>query len=373
MIKKEIKNISQNKNILIVPLDWGLGHATRCIPLIKEFQANGCRVIIGAENAVKSLLEHEFQHITFIPLQGYRIRYSRKRHWLPLKIVSQLPHILLGIYREHQWVKKVTKKYAIRAIIADNRFGLYQSGIKSIYITHQLLIKTGSNFTEKIVQKIHFWFIKKFTSCWVPDYEGKNNIAGDLSNPEQHPPNVSYIGCLSRFEKKEIIEKKYDLLILISGPEPQRTIFEQLLLQQLQNYTGNVLLVRGLPGQGDTPEKSIPDCIRSPNLIIKNHLSAQELNDAIQQSDLVVSRSGYTTIMDLIKLRQKAILVPTPGQTEQEYLASHLMKQHFFFAVSQDEFSIPKAVKEAANFPFSIPSFNMGQYKKAVFQFVQTL
>lgn len=373
MINKKINKISKKNTILIVPLDWGLGHATRCIPLIKEFHANGCEVIIAAETATKSLLEHEFQQLTFIPLKGYRISYSRKKYWLPLKIISQIPRIVLGIYEEHQWLKKVVKKYSINAIIADNRFGLYHSGIPSIYITHQLLIKTGSNFTEKIARKIHFWFIKKYTSCWVPDFEGKDNISGELAHPLKHPPNINYIGCLSRFEKKEGFGKKYDLLILISGPAPQRAIFEELLLPQLQNYNGKVLLVRGLPGNDENEEKALYTNAQNPHLIIKNHLSAQELNDAIQQSQLVISRSGYTTIMDLIKLRQKAILVPTPGQTEQEYLAMHLMKQHFFYATSQEGFTLTDALKQATDFPFAIPSFDMEQYKKVVYQFVQSL
>jgi UDP-N-acetylglucosamine transferase subunit ALG13 len=358
---------------LVVPLDWGLGHATRCIPLIKEFQANGCEVIIAAETAVKSLLEHEFQQLTFIPLKGYRISYSRKSHWLPLKIISQVPRVLLGIYKEHKWLKKVVKKHSISAIIADNRFGLYHSGIPSVYITHQLLIKTGSVFTEKIAQKIHFWFIKKYTSCWVPDYAGRNNISGELSHPVKYLSNISYIGCLSRFEKKDLAGKKYDLLILVSGPEPQRSIFEAILLTQLKNYSGRSLLVRGLPGIPENEEKALSTSSQNPRLIIKNHLSTQELNDAMQQAELVISRSGYTTIMDLIKLKQKAILVPTPGQTEQEYLAWHLMKQDFFYAASQEGFTLTDALKQAGDFPFLIPSFDMEQYKKAVNEFVQSL
>jgi uncharacterized protein (TIGR00661 family) len=371
MLKKIINKISKKSKILVVPLDWGLGHATRCIPLIKEFLANGCEVIIAAETATKSLLEHEFQQLTFIPLEGYGISYSKKRHWLPLKIIFQVPRLLLGIYEEHRWVKKVVKKYSIDAIIADNRFGLYHSDVPSVYITHQLLIKTGSSFSERIVQNIHFWVIKKYTSCWIPDFDGKDNIAGELSHPLKRPPNTSYIGCLSRFEKKDIKGKKYDLLMLVSGPEPQRTIFEKLLLQQLKSYTGNVLLVRGLPGIKEKEEKI--EIAQNFQLVIKNHLSAQELNEAMLHAGLVISRSGYSTIMDLIRLKQKAILVPTPGQTEQEYLAWHLMKQDFFYATSQEGFTLTDALNQARDFPFVIPSFDMEQYKKVVYQFVQSL
>lgn len=358
---------------MVVPLDWGLGHATRCIPLIRELLTNGCEVIIAAETATKSLLMLEFQQLTFIPLKGYRISYSKVKHGLPLKIISQVPRLLLAIYEEHTWLKKVVKKYSINAIISDNRFGLYHERIPSVYITHQLLIKTGSSFSEKIAQKIHFWFIKKYTSCWIPDFEGKNNIAGELSHPAKHPSNIHYIGCLSRFEKKDGIVKKYDLLILVSGPEPQRTIFEELLLQQLKNYNGKVLLVRGLPGIDEKEERVLNANEQDAHLVIKNHLSARELNDAIQEAGLVVSRSGYTTIMDLIRLQQRAILVPTPGQTEQEYLAWHLMKQDFFYASSQEGFMLTEALKQAEDFPFAVPAFDMEQYKKVVHQFIKSL
>jgi len=358
---------------LVIPLDWGLGHATRCIPIIRELQANGCEVVIAAEGAVESLLKHEFQRLTFIPLKGYRISYSKRKYWLLFKIIVQVPRILTRIYQEHQWVKKNVKKYSITAIIADNRFGLYHSGLPSVYISHQLLIKTGSRFTEKIAQKMHYWFIKKYSFCWVPDFEGANNIAGELSHPNNRPKNMVYIGGLSRFEKRIAVQKKYDLLLLVSGPEPQRAIFESLLLKQLENFKGKSLLIRGLPGNTAADENNFETRNYQSNLTIRNHLAAKELNEVIQQSELVVCRSGYTTIMDLIKLNKKAILVPTPGQTEQEYLAEHLMEQQIFYAVSQQYFNLGEALQAASGFSFAIPSFNMAQYQKKIQQFVQSL
>jgi len=358
---------------LVIPLDWGLGHATRCVPVIRALLANGCEVLIAAEGATESLLKHEFQQLRFIPLKGYRISYSKKKYWLPFKIIAQVPRILMRIYKEHQWVKKNVKIHSITAIIADNRFGLYHSTLPSVYITHQLLIKTGNPFTEKVAQKIHYWFIKKYSVCWVPDFVGPNNIAGELSHPVNRPKNITYIGGLSRFENRGAFEKKYDLLMLVSGPEPQRTIFESLLLIQLENFKGKSLLVRGLPGIAAVDENDFETRNNQPNLTIKNHLAAEELNEVIQQSDLVVCRSGYTTIMDLIKLNKKAILVSTPGQTEQEYLAAHLMQQQIFYAVSQQHFNLGESLAAASGFTFVIPSFDMDQYQKNIQQFVQSL
>ena len=372
MIKNFFTTNSNKSRVLVVPLDWGLGHATRCIPLIKALLKNDVEVIIAAEKGVKLLLQHEFQALTFIPITGYRISYSKTKYWLPFKMLIQTPSICISIYKERRWLKKVVKKYSINAVFSDNRFGLYRSDIPSVYLTHQLLIKTGSLFTDKIAQKIHYWFIKKYTYCWVPDFEGAANIAGELSHPLNKLPNTSYIGCLSRFEKKTGFEKKYDLLVMISGPEPQRTIFENLLFVQLQNYSGKALLIRGLPGaNNDKPEQLLINQTR--NLVIKNHLGASELNEAIVQSEIVISRSGYTTVMDLIKLEKKAMVIPTPGQTEQEYLATHLMSQHIFYSTSQQYFNLQEALKQATFFPFAIPTFEMEEYKKAIQQFVQSL
>lgn len=370
MINKIINKPPKKKTVLIVPLDWGLGHATRCIPLVNQFLTNGCEVIIAGEGAVLSLLKHEFQQLMFLHLRGYRVSYSVNKDTLPLKMLWQLPGILLTIYREHKWLKKVVKKYEIDAIISDNRFGLFYFTVPSIYITHQLMIKTGSSFSERIAGKIHHWFISKFSQCWVPDFEGSQNIAGALSHPASLPANTQYIGGLSRFMAGPVVDKKYDLLVLLSGPEPQRTIFESMLLTQLQHFDGSVLFVRGLPGSNDMQK---PATTNNTLMNMTPHLTAKDLNQAILQSSQIICRSGYTTIMDLLKLKRRAILVPTPGQTEQEYLAVHLMQQHFFYTVTQEEFSLSDALRKANDFSYIFPLFDMEQYKQKVRQFVQSL
>ena len=360
-------NINANVNqgiFLVAPLDWGLGHATRCIPVIKELLINRVEVVIAAEGAVKSLLQKEFPGLEFIDLPGYNIRYSKSKKGLALKMLLQTPKILFRIYSEHKWLKNLVKQRLITAVISDNRFGLYHKSVPCIYITHQLQIKTGNSLLDTITQKIHYSFIKKYTHCWVPDFEAKPNVAGELSHPLNMLSNINYIGCVSRFEKKEAVEKKYDLLIIISGPEPQRSLFEQVLLQQLKNFSGHAMLIRGLRGNDQTIEPG------NKNIVIKNHLGAEELNIVIQQSGIVISRSGYTTVMDLIKLRKKAILIPTPGQTEQEYLAAYLHQQKLFFSTQQQDFSLQKVLDASKDFSFSIPEFNMEQYKNKIADFV---
>ena len=362
---RKFNNTSQKPRILIAPLEWGLGHATRCIPIISELLIQNCEVFIAAEGATFYLLKHEFPELNFLSLMGYRMKYSRKKYFLPWKILSQFPKIVFTIYKEHQWLKNIVIQNKIDAVISDNRFGMYYSKIPSVYITHQLLIKTGNAFTEKIAQRIHYYFIKKYTECWVPDFE-VNGLAGELSHPKKLPGKIKYIGALSRFKLNTVV-KKYDLLISISGPEPQRTIFEKQILKDLKSYPGKVLFIRGLPGENEDLK------YENPLVEISNHLSAEKLNEAILQSDMIISRCGYTTIMDLVKLQKKAILIPTPGQSEQEYLAKYLMEKKIFYTTNQKEFALQHSLQQAKLFPVSIPEYNMEQYKNVIAQFVQSL
>jgi uncharacterized protein (TIGR00661 family) len=360
------------KKVLVAPLDWGLGHATRCIPIIYALLQQDMEVIIAADGKIETLLKKAFPGYSFVFLKGYNIKYSKAKFWLPFKLLIQLPKIVWRIYAENRWLKRIIKAYKIDAVISDNRPGLYHPAVPCIYITHQLKIKTGNNFTEWVVQKIHYHFINKYTACWVPDNEAaENNFAGDLSHPKNLPATpVKYIGTLSRFEKS-IQEKKYDLLFLISGPEPQRTIFENLALEQLKNFIGTALLVKGLPGAATNDE--MLDWADNKKIKIVNHLGSGELSKAIQQCHLVISRSGYTTIMDLIKLQQKAVLIPTPGQTEQEYLAAYLMAKKIFLTVPQHKFLLHDCLIKAQVFPFESIVTNQNKYKDVLKDFLQNI
>ena len=225
-----------NPRILVCPLEWGLGHATRCIPIINVLIELGAEVLIAGEGATGALLKKEFPHLHFLPLMGYRMRYSRNRYFLPIQVLWQTPKIMFTIFRETRWLKRMIRLHKIDAVISDNRFGLYSNQVPAVYITHQLLIKTGSSFTEKILQKIHYHYINKYDACWVPDFKD-GGLAGELSHPAKLPSNIKYIGGLSRFTMHEP-EKKYDLFVTISGPEPQRTIFEDLILVQVKSFNG---------------------------------------------------------------------------------------------------------------------------------------
>jgi uncharacterized protein (TIGR00661 family) len=367
-MKEENFNIPGNKpRILIAPLDWGLGHATRCIPVISALIKQHYTVFVAAEGQIKILLQKEFPRLHFIELRGYRVKYSRYAFWMPVKMILQLPKIMHRIYSENRWLKKVIKQYDINAVISDNRMGLYHKKIPSVYITHQLNIKTGNSFTENLTQKIHYHFINKFKACWVPDIEGIVNLAGELSHPATLPKvPVAYLGSLSRFEKAAV-ENQYDLCIILSGPEPQRTVFEKIILADVDKMQEKVCLVRGLPLETKVPE------LNNTSIEIKNHLPADELSKIIQQSKIIISRCGYSTIMDLVKLQTKAILVPTPGQTEQEYLGKYLQEQKIFYSIGQKNFSLSEAIKKAAAFEYRAWPANHDDYKTVVENFVATL
>ncbi|MEO6220530.1 MAG: glycosyltransferase [Ginsengibacter sp.] len=347
----------------MAPLNWGLGHVTRCIPIIKEFSNQNCELILVAGKNSFTLLKKEFPSMIILPFFGYNIKYSHSGSYLVFKLFLQLPGFLAGIYKEYKWLKKTIKNYQPDVIISDSRLGLYNQDIVSIYITHQLAIRTGNSILDKIARNIHYRFIKNYDQCWVPDFK-ENGLAGRLSHPEKLPLNTIYLGALSRFEYLPAIEKIYDLLISISGPEPQRTIFENIIFQQLKNSEKKILIVRGLPGEKKriTHENSFVEIV--------NHLSATDLSRAFQESELIVCRSGYTTIMDLIRIKKKAILVPTPGQTEQEYLASFLMKNKNFFSVKQKNFNLENALTKSAAFPYISRNDNMDTYKKIIEEFV---
>jgi UDP-N-acetylglucosamine transferase subunit ALG13 len=353
--------------ILVAPLDWGLGHATRSIPIITYLLQSGCKVIIAAEGAQEILLKTEFPDLTFVHLQGYRIKYASDKRFFSLKIISQLPKIARAIKNENKWIADFISRNRVDAIISDNRYGIYHPSIPSVFVTHQLRIKAPFLILEKVLQQVNYLLISRFKSCWVPDQGGKVNLAGQLSHPHTLPKiGVEYLGGLSRLEKKIGLEKEYDLLVILSGPEPQRSLLESKMMKELASCKGTVLLVRGLPGNDEKRPAA-------KNITIRNHLTANELAIAFCTSELIISRSGYTTVMDILKLHKKAVLIPTPGQTEQEYLAQHLEQQGWCINITQQEFSLEVLLQRIQSFEYKLPQLDLENYKNVVDGFLKKL
>jgi len=335
------------KRILICPLNWGLGHATRCIPIIRLLLQKNAEVIIAADGRPFELLKKEFPDLEFIVLKGYNIYYPAGGSMV-LKIIFSLPKIFLDIYKEHTTLKKIVTNKKIDVIISDNRFGLWNKKIKSIFITHQLMIK--SPFAEKLLHRINLFFIKKYDECWVPDHSGTNNLSGDLSHKCALPENSFFVGSLSRFNRQDSspfqgfgMTASYEMMAIISGPEPQRSIFEKILLEQLLKINPKALVVCGKTELEQKTETQ-------GNIEIINHLKGDEMQQAILNSKIIIARSGYSTIMDLAALGKKAIFVPTPGQTEQEYLAEYLMSKKAAYYMLQEQFNLSTALKNSENY-----------------------
>lgn len=322
-----------NKKILVAALNWGLGHATRCIPIINELLAENLEPIIASDGQALKLLEREFPQLTCEELPSYKITYTQKGYFLKWKLLLHTPSILRTIKAEREITEKLAKKYNLSGIISDNRWGVRSDKIKkNVFITHQLNVLSGNTtFLSSHIQKE---YIKNFQECWIPDTNEDQNLSGIMGHPKKLPENVKYIGPLSRFQKKEL-PVKYDYLVLLSGPEPQRSILESILFKEFKKSELKVLFVRGVISEEEFQNPA-------PNITVKNYLYGISLENAINSSNSIISRSGYTTLMDLCKLEKKAFFIPTPGQPEQEYLARRMEKLGFASYSSQDEFNLEK-------------------------------
>jgi uncharacterized protein (TIGR00661 family) len=318
------------KNILVAPLNWGLGHASRCIPIIKALEKNGFNPIIASDGQALLLLQKEFPHLLSTELPSYKIEYPKEDESFKWKFLKQLPKIFKAVRAEKKKIKHLITHYNIQGLISDNRWGVRNKKIPCVYITHQITVLSGR--TTLLSSKLHQYFVKKFTECWVPDVQGKSNLSGKLGHPKNTKLNLKYIGPLSRFEKKEV-PLLYDLLIVLSGPEPQRSLLEEKLKTEIKNYTEKVIFIKGIVEKAQHTEQY-------GNVTFYNFMTTDELENAINQSKLILCRSGYSTIMDLSKLDKKAFFIPTPGQYEQVYLAQKFNYYRQVPYASQRKFDI---------------------------------
>lgn len=315
-----------NKTIFIAPIDWGLGHATRCVPIIKQLQKNNV-VILGVTQQTELIYNQEFPELKKIPIQAYNIRYLKTfPAWLALSLQSF--KIYKAIQTENKQLKKIISDNGIDVVISDNRFGMYNKTITSVYITHQLSIKAG--ILSSLANIWHHYYIKKYNHVWVPDYQNEHqSLAGELSK-NTYLKNVSYINPLSRLTKKTFnTNLNVDYLCVLSGPEPQRSILENELIKLSHTTTKKIGIARGSKTMID--ESTLPK-----NVTILNTPTADELSQAICQATTVICRSGYSTLMDMHLLQKNnLILIPTPGQTEQVYLAHYWQKKFNAKVVNQ--------------------------------------
>ena len=324
--------------VFLAVLDWGLGHATRCIPIIRELLNQNSKVVVGGSGKSFLLLREEFRdEITLRELPSYEIVYGKNS--LVGSILMQVPKICSRIRDEHKVSQHIIEQEGIDFIISDNRYGCYSRKIKSVFIGHQLSLQVPDkiSFLSGAINKLHLNSIRNFDEVWVPDFKDSFRFSGILSYNSLL--NTRYLGVLSRFGELKILGyENYEVVGLVSGPEPHRTLFEEILREQLHRYNGKSILIKGKPGHS---EKTIQG-----NITEVDHLSALELETILTSASIIISRSGYSTIMDLAVLGKKVVFVPTPGQPEQEYLAGYLKDRNLGVRMDQDSFQIEEALEK---------------------------
>lgn len=393
--------------ILVCPLNWGLGHAVRDVAVIQRLVDMGHEVILAGDGAPLDLLEAEFPELEIIRFRSLiRVRYSSHLPaWLKITLLS--PFLLHEIFAEHYRLGRIIRQINPGVVISDNRFGLWNRRVRSILITHQLSIRLPG-FTRILEYPAYLVlraFIGKFDRCWIPDYPGTSNLSGGLSHRYPLHRNAVFIGALSRFtgpggtaaglsstppgnattggtsgsatgsssdspasgdsssgsffavstsgsasgQPVHSSSKPVDLVILLSGPEPQRSRLQKIVLKQVFSLDVRCIILQGLPG-------SLNRVDLTSTVTMYSHLPAAKLQNLLLLTENVICRAGYTGIMDLALMQKKALIIPTPGQTEQEYLAGYLAGKGVFLTCSQNELDIESALENLSEFK---PQFNL--------------
>ena len=352
------------KRVLFAPLNWGLGHAVRSIPVLKALSASGFEIILAGNGFSLEFLRREFPGWQYLVLPSFEMRYSGGNSQV-ISVLKTLPKIIIASWKEHRRLRHLIKEWNIDIVISDNRFGLFSKNCISVYITHQLTIPmpAGFRFLMPVIRKLHRMIISKYTYCWIPDEPGISNLSGNLSHNQILPKNARFIGILSRFQRETFsieTEKQYDFLFILSGVEPQRTILEEKIISLFrENPACKAMLVRGI-----SVEKEPVECVEQ--LTIINQASEKELKSLLKTSEVVVCRSGYTSVMELASISKRAVLIPTPGQPEQEYLAEYLSSYPLFSCIKQDELTFSQLLLAAESTKNQLLSFSSGLLTRAI-------
>jgi len=333
--------------VLVSPLNWGLGHATRDIPVIRELLKNGHEVTVAATGSALLALRREFPDVAWIDAPDYTAPYGTGNHLLP-RIVWNLPGLYRELAAERRCISRILAKDRYDLILSDNRLGMYSESVPSLFITHQLHFHFPPviwpvEITALLLNRL---LHGKYARIIVPDNPpGPAALAGKLSRPilRSSMEHCFFTGILATAEKRDLAED-LDYLFIISGPEPQRTLFEQIVLPRLPDLPGRKVVLLGSPGKGAT---TVPD----PETTVIGYADTEEKIALLNRAKFIVCRSGYTTMMELAEVQKRnALLVPTPGQTEQEYLAAYYRERGWFFSQEQGRLDLVSDIKKAEGF-----------------------
>lgn len=347
--------------VLFGVCSWGLGHATRDLPFIQEMINRGYELTIIGRGRSLIFLEKELEeNCSYLDIPDYSSPYSKKDLFVA-KFIAYSPIYVNEITKEHTRIKKIIKKERYDRIISDNRFGIYYKDIPSYFLSHQLrfIVPGRIKPLERGTERFNYFFKKKFHKFLVPDY-AENSLSGDLSHNLKYfkKDKIEYLGPLSDLKKRKV-EEDIDYFISLSGPEPQRTLLEKKILKQAPLLKGKVIIALGKPEIYKEEKKG--------NLHIFTFLNRKKQEEIMNRSRLVITRAGYTTLMELVILGKKALLIPTPGQTEQIYLAKYHKERGNFYSVSQNKLDLPRDVEEARKYP----GLNHNSKENAVEKFME--
>lgn len=338
------------KRIMVAPLDWGLGHATRCMPVIDALLARGVEVVLASSGSALALLKGHYPDLEAVELPGCELRFSAGKSQVGM-MARQIPGLVRMLRREHQWLRAYVKKHHLDAVISDHRLGMWHPEIESVLLAHQIAIQAPSGLKglSPILFKLHWQYMKRFDQLWVPDVEGEDNLTGKLV-PRQvrSMESVRFIGPLSHlaaYEDNGTTEwpSSIAVLIILSGLEPQRSLLEEKLRKEVENLDQDVIMVQGLSGKIRRT--------KTGKLTTISFLGSNDLAILCRRADVVISRIGYSSLMDVSALgKQRLLFIPTPGQTEQIYLAQRIMKQKKAFVQQQDKLDLGQAFEQFSSF-----------------------
>jgi len=327
--------------ILFGVFDWGLGHATRDIPLIKELCKKNEVYLLSTGLALKILKDYFRDRCFYYDVPSLYPPYT-KTAFFRLKFVLSCPWMLKTLRQARKQTEQIITREKFDAVVSDCRYDVYDRPENSYLINHQLRFKTplGAEWAFEL------WLasrMKKYRYVFVPDFE-EHNLSGHLSHNLRYisEDKIRYIGILSHLSKLDK-EQDIDYFVSLSGPEPQRVVLEKKIISQLNQLKGRVVIAGGNP---EGQEKKLPG-----DAEFYSFLKTEQQQDIMSRSKFVITRSGYTTIMELAELdRKKALLMPTPNQTEQEYLADYYEEKRYFHHISQYKLQLDRDIEESKRF-----------------------
>lgn len=342
------------------PLNWGMGHASRLIPVIDHFHKLGYEVLLGGSGKSGALLQSAFPQLPYFALPSFEITYSKKKFLFGFSVIRKIPAFLKTCFLEHRVLNQMISELRIDVVVSDNRYGLFNRKAHCIIITHQIspVLPFLLRWAELPIFLALKFVIRQFNECWVPDFKDREmNLTGLLSHRFTLPANTRFIGPLSRFEKfsdqSESGKQAFDMVVVLSGPPPQSEIFADIVLRQSLKSLQKILIISGF--------QDIPAFKHHSNVTVVKHLETTDFRDVLLNAKIVICRAGYSAIMDLIALKRTAYIIPTPGQTEQQYLAKYLDDNPLFRCISQQNLDLNRltVIPNAAAADWLFQIYNM--------------